>query len=161
MEKSTGKTLVTAYVIVISLAFVLCIIYTPQITAYSNPTIKIPPESLAIQVSPANIKLTNGYYNVSVLVVNTGATAAQLQKFYVYRYENMYPLNRTIAGMTLYFNGTTVNPSQLDYNFESGDNLQVSFLIPCAEYAPNTNMSLTVYTSQALYGSIFALNWIA
>jgi hypothetical protein len=160
MEKSIEKTVFNLFIIATSITFVLCIVFAPQIAAYNNPTTKIPPESLAICVSPANIRLSNGYYNVSVPIVNDGATDAQLQKFYIHPYENTLPLNRTIPAMALYFNGTSVNPSQFDITVKTGDNIEASFLLPCAEYAANTNMSLTVYTSQAMYWREFALNWL-
>lgn len=160
MERSIEKTVFNIFIVATALAIVLCMVFAPQIAAYNNLAVKMPPESLAILTSPASIGLSDGYYNVSVSVENVGAVSADLQKFCVYPTENTLPLNRTISDMALYFNGTAVNATQLDYTLKSGDSIQASFLLPRAEYAPNTNMSITVYTSQAMYYQKFAINWI-
>ncbi len=149
--------------IAISAVFILCILFASQITAYTNPPIRMPPENLCINpINPANIRLNNGYYNVSMTLCSTGATTS-LQKFFVYPMatSDISITNKTIPDMLVYFNGTAENPNQLNYNLKSDDNLQVNCLIPDKEYAPNSIMSTTIYTSQAIYCTGFSLNWLA
>lgn len=158
MNKLTRKN-ATVISFVVILAIILCIVLTPQLTVYTTTSTHMKRESFGLSsVDPENITLCNGYYNVSV-ALSTGDTASLLQKFFVYPMptSEVSITNKTIPDMTLYFNGTTVNPNQLNYELGSSSNLLVSCLIPSAEYASNTTMSLTVYTAQAMYCTGFLL----
>lgn len=136
--------------IAVSVIFVSCIVFAST----STPSIKMPPESLSISlINPENISLSDGYYNVSVTLVDTGAVPTLMQKFFVYPMPTSVVsiTNKTIPDMTVYFNRTAQNPNQLNYALQDSDSLQVTCLIPEAGYASNTTMSLTIYTSQAIY----------
>jgi hypothetical protein len=159
MKKSTVKNAATILALAIGAVCLLCIGFAPQISAITNPSIRMPPESL--QLNPENVTLNDSYYNISEAVLNTGATATLLQKFLVYSLTNasegISATKENSPDMTVYFNGTAENWNQLNYNFKSGDNLQVNCLIPSTEYASNTTMSATIYTSQAIYFTEFLL----
>ena len=72
MKKTTEKIALTAYVITISAVFALCIVFTPQITAYTNPMPTRTYECFGVSgITPASIKLNSGYYNIS-MVMSTG-----------------------------------------------------------------------------------------
>jgi hypothetical protein len=107
--------------------------------------------------------MENGYCNVSMPVVNTGATIALLQRFLVYPIAtyNASITNKSIPDLLVYFNGTIENPNHLNYNLKSGDNVQIKFLLPVTKYAPNSTMSITIYALEAFYYHEFSLNWIA
>ena len=138
--------------------------FTSQITANTNPT-PIAGECFCINaITPASIKLNNSYYNVSVALKSTGETNTALEKFFVYSQTNAsspFVTNNPSPDILVYFNGTAVNPNQINYNLKSGDNLQANCLIPIAKYSPNTTMSITIYTEQAVYLTCFSINWIA
>jgi hypothetical protein len=162
MKKITEKIAFATYVITISAVFALCIVFAPQITACTNPLpTRTSYECFGVSaITPASIKLNSGYYNISI-AMSTGDAPTVLQKFFIYPWEDTLPLNKTTPGMLVYFNGTAQNPSMLNCTLNRNSNLQVNCLIPETEYAPNTNMSMTIYTAQAMYCTEFSLNWIA
>ena len=138
MKKTTEKIALTAYVITISAVFA-CIVFAPQITAYTNPLpTRTSYECFGVSgINPASIKLNSGYYNIS-MVMSTGDAPTVLQKFFVYPFEDTLPLNKTTPDMLVYFNGTAQNPNLLNCTLNRYSNLQVNCLIPETEYAPYT-----------------------
>ena len=164
MAKSVEKNATALFIIAISAAVILCLASTSQTTAYTNPPPLTRENFCMSAITPASIKLDNGYYNVSVALTSAGETDTLLHKFLVYPQANasdMYAANKTSPDVLVYFNGTIVDPNQINYNLESGASLQANCLIPISEYAPNSMMRITVYTSQAIYVACFHLNWIA
>ena len=159
MKNSTKKNVVSLFVIAISLVFILCILFASQKGATTQMPISHENFDLS-PINPASIKLNNGYYNSSTAI--TCIEETNIQKFFVYtaNSSDIHATNKTLPDVLVYFNGTAVNPNQINYDLKSGDNLQVNFLIPAAKYAPKTLMSITIYTLQALYVTSFSINWI-
>ncbi len=136
-------------------------VFASQTTAYSST----PRENLCINPpTPSSIKLNNGYYNASLTLKSAGEANTILEKFFVYpqtKASDTSVTNKTCPDVLVYFNGTAVNPNQINYNLKNGDKLQANCLIPIAKYTPNTTMSITIYTKQAIYVTCFSINWIA
>lgn len=98
----------------------------------------MPESTLCINIG--NITQNNGYYYASVTVMIQRATI--LQKLVVSSATNssegITVSKETSPDMKVYLNGTIENPNQLNYNLKTGDNPQVNFIIPSANYTSGT-----------------------
>jgi len=157
MKKSTVKNAAAVVVLAIGALCLLCIGFASQLSAYATPPIHMPEPTLCVNVG--NITQNNGYYNASVTVMIQRATI--LQKLVVSpatnSSEGIACSNETRPDLTVYLNGTTENPNQLNYNLKSGDNLQVNIIIPSANYTSGTIMGLTMTAQKETNFNYFSL----
>ena len=97
---------------------------------------------------------SNGDYHIC-LTVNT-SVSQRIDKFLI------NPTNNTTGSITtskeevnnldISINGTAVDMAKpLNNHLNSGDCVQVDFTFPCTEYASNSTIDVTVFTSHAMY----------
>ena len=147
MKKSTVKNAATVVVLAIGVLCLLCIAFAPQLTAYTNPHTIMPQPNLWINIG--NITQNNGYYNASVTISCIRTTTLQqlVVAPAINSSEGITFSKETSPDLKVYFNGTFQDPNKLDKldcNLKSGDNLQVNFIIPSANYTSGTVMGLTM-----------------
>jgi hypothetical protein len=143
VKKSNAKKVVISSIFV-SVCVLCLVVGMAELSAADNSPMAITiregrplPESLSLNVQA--VSQNSSYSNVSLLIINCGATSLSLYKIQV-------------AGTSVltYINGTEIiDPSQMSYNLEIGGTMQVNLIVPIANYSPNA--TITVYTPEAMY----------
>jgi hypothetical protein len=105
-----------------------------------------------------SITKSNGYYTIS-LAINASAPQS-IDKIVIGPMNNtagsIITSKKEVNSLHMSLNGTAMDTAadlakKLNYHLNSGDCVQVTFTLPCTEYASNSTISVTVYTSQAMY----------
>lgn len=137
VKKSKATNIISICIIAVGVACLLFIVIAPQISAITNPPIRMPPESLSLNVQ--GVTENNGYCNVSLSIINCGATLVRLDK-----------IQMEGTSVLTYINGAEIiNPSQMSYDLNINTTVQVNLIVPMSIYAPNA--SIIVYTPEAMY----------
>jgi len=136
------KKVVIASIFVVVCVLCLVVGMAERLTAYNSPMAiairegRLLPESLALQVQ--GVSENSSYSNVSLSIINSGATLVTLDKI---------QLDGT--SVLTYINGTEIiDPSQMSYDLKLSSTAQVNLIIPIANYAPNA--TIRVYTPDAM-----------
>jgi hypothetical protein len=94
---------------------------------------------ISIDFHNQGVTIINGDYNISVSV--SSLRSVSINKILI------NPSNVTSVSL----NGTAVNiANPLNYHLNSGDYLQVNFLMPCTE-APSNQTAITIFTQQGTF----------
>ena len=132
------KSSVSALIILIPLTIIGSLILVGIATATNQHTdCRYNQES--IDFHNQSVTIINGDYNISVSV--SALRSESINKIQI------NPSNVTSVSL----NGTAVNiANPLNYHLNSGDYLQVNFLMPCTEAIPNQT-AISIFTQQASY----------
>lgn len=143
----------SALIFIIPLTLIGSLLLVGFATVYQNNQWFPGPCPEALSFESQGTTKSNGYYNVSLAVNAT--LPARIDKLVIDPTSEgicSEMSNETLSGLTIYLNRTAVSTAApLNYQLNSGDNLQVNFLFPCVSCAPNSTMDITVFTSEAIY----------
>lgn len=132
------KSIISALIILIPLITIGSLILVGIATSTNQHTdCRYNQESIDFQNQ--SVTIINGDYNISVSV--SALQSVSINKILI------NPSNVTSVSL----NGTAVNiANPLNYHLNSGDYLQVNFLMPCTGAAPNKT-AISIFTQQASY----------
>jgi uncharacterized protein (TIGR02588 family) len=113
-----------------------------------NYSMRPVPESLIIRNQ--GVTVSNGQYNISYSI--KAQESSTIDKILIKQANITDPTTSVAVNKaTIYINGTTIKTtSQLNYQLNSGTNLQLSIIIPCTETSSNQK-SLTIFAPNAMY----------
>ena len=104
-----------------------------------------PPLFVDCQVNCQDVTVSNGNYNISVVLHATQSLT--IQRILINPSVEDEQAIEEVSGLTTYLNGTAVSMARpLSYHLRSGDYLQVNVIMPCTEAHQNQN-DVTVLTS--------------
>lgn len=122
----------------------------------SNQRVLTGPEQEGIDIHCQDVSISNGYYNVSVSV-------DAIQSMSIYKilinpanvsaisFEDREQAKEEIGGVNTYINSTAVSMAHpLNYQINSGDHIEVNFIIPCIG-ANQSQMVINIFTNSAEY----------
>jgi hypothetical protein len=119
---------------------------------YEEAHIDMGPVEETVWIDFQGLIRSSGYCNISI-AVNT-STPTRIDKILINPTNNSTSSIATgdVNGLNIYVNGTAVDITKsLNYHLNGGDNLQVNFTMPFSDYASNSTMGVTVFTSEGMY----------
>lgn len=147
MKKSSKAHLVIVFFAAVFLGLVL----TSLTWASQNQNAYMGPGQESVSLNFGNITQANGYYHVPLTVQDKSPT--KIDKIEISPAgDGTSETSQASADLTVTVNGTAINiVNPLNYKLNSGDSLQISFLLPTSQYASNTTITATVYATKAMY----------
>jgi|SRR5208282_400087 len=134
MKKST----ISALIILIPLITISSLLLIGFATATNQHT-DSRYNQLSLDFHNQSVTIINGDYNISLSV--SALRSVSINKILI------NPSNVTLVSL----NGTAANTAnQLNYHLNSGDYLQVNFLMPCTEAQLNQT-AITIFTQQGMF----------
>jgi hypothetical protein len=140
MDKSE-KSSVCIVILIVAVSLSIVVMFFEN--QYEEAHINFGPVEETVSLDFQSVTRISGYYNIC-LAVNT-STPTTIDKLLINPEE--------VNGLNIYLNGIAVDMAKpLNYHLNSGDYVKVNFALPCTEYASNSRMGVTVFTSpHAMY----------